>query len=99
MFPEELPVTFMSQYRSPWMNDELELLSQTARRFFAEHVVPRDAEFRANHMIDPAVWRTAGQMGLVGMSIPEELGGHGGTGQRTRPDPDPLVVETALANH
>ncbi|MCC0075464.1 MAG: acyl-CoA dehydrogenase family protein [Rhodobacter sp.] len=61
------------------MTDELEMLAQTARRFFEEHVTPRDAEFRKNHEIDRAVWRRAGELGLVGMSIPEELGGHGGT--------------------
>lgn len=68
---------FIDDYRSPWMTDELELLSQTARRFFAEYVTPRDAEFRKNHEIDRAIWRKAGELGLVGMSIPEELGGHG----------------------
>ncbi|MCB1394475.1 MAG: acyl-CoA dehydrogenase family protein [Rhodobacteraceae bacterium] len=70
---------YLDSYRSPWMTDELEMLAQTARRFFEEHVTPRDAEFRKNHEIDRAVWRRAGELGLVGMSIPEELGGHGGT--------------------
>lgn len=68
---------FTTDHRSPWMTEELEMLSATARRFFAEHVTPRDAEFRKNHRVDRDVWRTAGQLGLIGMSIPVELGGHG----------------------
>jgi len=72
-------MSYLSDYRSPWMTDELEMLSKTVRRFFSEYVTPRDEEFRKAHEIDRAVWHKAGELGLIGMSIPEKLGGHGGT--------------------
>ncbi|MCC6949780.1 MAG: acyl-CoA dehydrogenase family protein [Bradyrhizobiaceae bacterium] len=72
-------MTFVSKHRSPWMNEELDILRQTAKRFFEHHVAPLDAEARRKHGIGPEVWLKAGEMGLLGMSIPEDLGGHGGT--------------------
>lgn len=66
-------------YTSPWNNDELEMLRATARRFFEEEVVPHTERFRKQHHIDRDVWRKAGDLGLLCMSIPEEYGGQGGT--------------------
>lgn len=68
-----------TSYRSPWMNEELDMLRDTARRFFEEEVAPRADRFRAQHHIDRDVWRKAGELGLLCMSIPEEYGGQGGT--------------------
>ncbi len=69
----------MTTYRSPWMNDELDMLRATARRFFEEEVAPKADKFRAQHHIDRDVWEKAGELGLLCMSIPEEYGGMGGT--------------------
>jgi len=69
----------MPERRSPWMTEELDLLRASARKFFEDDVAPRAAQSRENHHIDSAVWRKAGDLGFVCMSIPEELGGHGGT--------------------
>jgi acyl-CoA dehydrogenase len=66
-------------YRSPWMNDELEMLRTTARRFFETEVVPRADVWRKQHFIDKSVWKKAGDLGLIGVSFPTEYGGHGGT--------------------
>lgn len=66
-------------YRSPWMSDELDMLRDTARRFFQEEVAPKADKFRAQHHIDRDVWEKAGELGLLCMSIPEEYGGHGAT--------------------
>ena len=64
-------------YRSPWMTEELDMLRATARRFFEEEVAPKAAKFRAQHHIDRDVWRRAGDLGLLCMSIPEAFGGQG----------------------
>jgi acyl-CoA dehydrogenase len=66
-------------YRSPWMTEELDLLRTTARRFFENEVAPHAEKWRKQHYIDKSVWLKAGELGLIGVSFPEEYGGHGGT--------------------
>jgi len=66
-------------YRSPWMNEELDMLRKTARRFFETEVVPHADKWRRQHRVDKSVWLKAGELGLIGVSFPEEYGGHGGT--------------------
>lgn len=69
----------MTPYKSPWMNEELEMLRDTARRFFEKEVAPRAAAWRKQKHVDRAIWKMAGDLGLIGISIPEQYGGHGGT--------------------
>ncbi len=59
------------------MTEELDMLRATARRFFEDEVAPHAARWRAQHQIDRAVWRHAGDLGLLCMSIPQEYGGQG----------------------
>jgi len=66
-------------YRSPWMTEELDMLRATARRFFETEVVPKADVWRRQHYIDRSVWQKAGELGLIGVSFPEEYGGHGGS--------------------
>ncbi|SOE97230.1 acyl-CoA dehydrogenase [Burkholderia sp. D7] len=68
----------MQSYRSPWMNEELDMLRETARRFFEEEVVPNAHKWREQHHVDREVWKKAGELGLLCMSIPEQYGGQGG---------------------
>lgn len=69
----------LTHYRSPWMTEELDMLRATARRFFETEVTPQANKWRQQHYIDKSVWLKAGELGLVGVSFPEEYGGHGGT--------------------
>ena len=69
----------MRAYRSPWMDEELDMLRQTARRFFENEVVPDADKWRKQHYIDKSVWHRAGDLGLLCISMPPEYGGHGGT--------------------
>ncbi|MDP3668798.1 MAG: acyl-CoA dehydrogenase family protein [Telluria sp.] len=69
----------MQPYRSPWMNEELESLRTTARRFFENEVAAHNERWMKNGKIDRSVWRKAGELGLLCIGIPEEFGGHGGT--------------------
>jgi acyl-CoA dehydrogenase len=58
---------------------ELASLRDLARDFFTNEVAPRYEEFAAAGQPDRALYRRAGDLGLLCMSIPEEYGGGGGT--------------------
>jgi len=62
----------------PWSNDELEMLRDTARRFFAEEVTPNERRWDEQQHVDRALWTKAGAIGLLCPSVPEEYGGAGG---------------------
>jgi len=63
----------------PWMNEELEMLRDSARRFFERECVPNEPRWRAQHHADREIWTKAGQAGLLCASIPEAYGGGGGS--------------------
>jgi acyl-CoA dehydrogenase len=63
----------------PWMSEELEMLRDTARRFFQRECVPHEARWRAQHHADRDIWNKAGAAGLLCASIPEQYGGGGGS--------------------
>jgi acyl-CoA dehydrogenase len=65
--------------RSPWMDDELALLAETAREFFRRESVPHQERWAAQKHVDRDFWNKAGEVGLLCASIPEEYGGAGGT--------------------
>ncbi|MBP0623154.1 acyl-CoA dehydrogenase family protein [Cupriavidus consociatus] len=67
------------QYVSPWMDSELEMLQEAARRFFEERFVPREPQWAADLLMEREAWKEAGAVGLLCASIPEEYGGGGGT--------------------
>ena len=64
--------------RRRWETDELALLRESARRFFARECVPHEARWRAQHHADREIWHKAGAAGLLCASIPEAYGGGGG---------------------
>ena len=68
----------MADYRSPWMDDDLELFRDTARRFVETEMVPHDARWREQHHVDREMWRKAGEAGLLFTDMPAEYGGGGG---------------------
>jgi acyl-CoA dehydrogenase len=69
----------MSDYRSPWVDDELESFRHTVRRFVGDVLAPREPDWQAAHRVDSASWREMGDMGLLLCAVPEEYGGSGGT--------------------
>ncbi|MFC5730459.1 MULTISPECIES: acyl-CoA dehydrogenase family protein [Nocardioides] len=58
---------------------ELADLTQLARDFFTKEVAPRYEEFAAAGEPDRDLYRRAGALGLLCMSVPEEYGGGGAT--------------------
>jgi acyl-CoA dehydrogenase len=66
-------------YRSPWRTAEHDDLARTVRTFFTREVVPHQEKFIARGYPDRALYRRAGELGLLGLSVPEEYGGGGGT--------------------
>ena len=68
----------MADYRSPWMDEELELFRDAARRFVESEILPHDARFRAQHHVDRELWNKAGEVGLLCTDIPDQYGGVGG---------------------
>lgn len=69
----------LDDYRSPWMTEDLRDVQQLARTFIDREVVPNQARWATQHMVDRDFWRAAGRAGLLCTSIPEEYGGGGGT--------------------
>lgn len=72
-------IVMSAAYRSPWMNEELDMFRKTARRFVREEFVPHEARWRAQHRVDSDAWTKAGATGLLLTDVPEEYGGGGGT--------------------
>lgn len=60
---------------SPY-GEEMELYRATVRKYFEREVEPRVREFEQNGT-DRAIWRKAGEYGILGATIPEEYGGPG----------------------
>jgi acyl-CoA dehydrogenase len=62
-----------------WTDSDLEMLRDTARKFFERECVPNEARWTAQHHADREIWNKAGQAGLLCASIPEQYGGGGGS--------------------
>src|SRR5499427_1037413 len=65
--------------RPAWMTEDLVLLEEQARRFFAAEFAPQLERWHADGIMDRAMWEKAGAAGLLCASMPEEYGGAGGT--------------------
>ena len=63
---------------SAWMTDEHKMLEEMTTDYIRENWTPNFAKYREQGMVDREVWEQAGEIGLLGSSIPEEYGGSGG---------------------
>ncbi|MFG1304730.1 acyl-CoA dehydrogenase family protein [Xanthobacter autotrophicus] len=64
--------------RRPWESDEAAMFRTALRRFLEDEAVPREETWRAQHFVDRAFWRKAGDIGALLPSVPEDYGGSGG---------------------
>ena len=63
---------------TPWMNDELRSYEESVVRFFVAELVPNVPRWMAQGQVDRSFWEQAGDLGILGASIPEAYGGVGG---------------------
>jgi acyl-CoA dehydrogenase len=59
--------------------DELDIFEKSVERFLKSHSSPElAARWREQGWVDREFWRLCGESGLLGLSVPEQYGGHGG---------------------
>lgn len=68
----------MLNHKSSWMDDELVILSDALKEFYAIEALPNEERWQEQGHVDRDFWNKAGEMGLLCASVPEEYGGHGG---------------------
>ena len=68
----------MKPFESPWMDDDLRMLREAISRFVETEMLPKEPQWRAQHHVDRATWRAAGQAGFLLLDVPAEYGGGGG---------------------
>jgi len=66
-------------YRSPWMNEELEIFRGAVRRFIAQEFAPQAERWNQQKLVDREAWNKAGEIGLLCPDVPECYGGGGGS--------------------
>jgi len=64
---------------SPWMNEELQAFRDAVRRFVASEVTPHQQRWREQQHVDRALWRKAGELGMLLADVPEDFGGSSGS--------------------
>ena len=57
--------------------EEVEALSTAVRRFAAERIAPQAEEIDRSNAFPAGLWREMGEMGLLGITVPEDMGGAG----------------------
>lgn len=56
---------------------EHEVFRESIRRFLHDEVLPHHRRWEAQQHVDREIWKRAGQLGFLCMTLPEEYGGHG----------------------
>ena len=87
--PHDLPAKSRPELSSfAWddpfrLDDQLEederMIRDAARAYAAEKLTPRVIDAFENEATDPAIFREMGEMGLLGVTVPEDYGGLGGS--------------------
>jgi acyl-CoA dehydrogenase len=65
--------------RSSWLDPDLDSFRELAHSFCQKELAPNHERWSAAKQVDRELWRKAGEVGLLCLSIPEEHGGGGGT--------------------
>ena len=59
------------------LGEEIEALREMTHRFAQDKIAPRAAEIDASNEFPSDLWKEMGDMGLLGVTVPEEYGGAG----------------------
>ncbi|MEV6304656.1 acyl-CoA dehydrogenase family protein [Actinoplanes sp. NPDC051861] len=73
-----MPTPGLDGYAEPWRKPEHDDLAELARTFFTKEVVPHAGRLERQGHPDREHYRRAGELGLLGLSVPEQYGGGGG---------------------
>ncbi|BCJ46441.1 acyl-CoA dehydrogenase [Actinoplanes ianthinogenes] len=73
-----MPTPGLEGYAEPWRKPEHDDLAEMARSFFLKEVVPHAARLEQQGHPDREHYARAGELGLLGLSVPEQYGGGGG---------------------
>jgi len=65
-------------YSSPWLNEELLVLRDAARKFFTTELGPHQARWEEQGLVDRDAWTKTGAAGFLLAEMPVEYGGSGG---------------------
>ena len=84
----------LENIKSPWMDEELQIMRDAVARFLQKEFVPHMEKWEKQGFVDREAWLRAGQAGLLCASIPEEYGGGGGNFKHEMV----LVEELSYAN-
>jgi citronellyl-CoA dehydrogenase len=61
--------------KSPWFKEEHEIFRSTVRSFMEKELAPHAAEWEAQRDFPNWVFKRAGEMGFLGITYPEDVGG------------------------
>jgi hypothetical protein len=59
------------------LTEQQEMIRESAARFAEERLVPNSREWEAARAVDPSALREMGELGFMGMTVPEAYGGAG----------------------
>ncbi len=59
------------------LTEEERMVAKSARDYATENLAPRVRDAFRDEIFDPAIMREMGEMGFLGMTLPEEFGGSG----------------------
>ena len=60
------------------LTEEFDALRDTVKRMCDTELAPRAAAIDRDNEFPADMWAKLGELGLLGMTVPEEYGGHGG---------------------
>jgi acyl-CoA dehydrogenase len=73
-----MPTPGLDGYAPPWQRPQHDDLAELARAFFVKEVLPHAERLEQQGHPDREHYLRAGELGLLGLSVPEEYGGGGG---------------------
>src|SRR5437588_10984797 len=63
--------------QTQFLNHEHLMFRDAVRQFVAREIVPHHAQWEQDGMVPRSIWLKAGEMGFLGMDVPEAYGGPG----------------------